>query len=122
MRQPPIQPVDCRLVVPFDLDLVRSPLEISIVGDISSSDQNCIVRPLKLEQVVSFKYRIRNLCEDRIYECVSVLDNETRNYFISGEVKTKFDIMPLEEVELEFKVIPLYIGLQELPKLHILDR
>lgn len=49
-------------------------------------------------------------------------DDENKMFFIAGEVRTKFDIMPLSEVVMEYQLLPLFLGHYDLPKLHILDR
>jgi hypothetical protein len=49
-------------------------------------------------------------------------DDALRVFFIGGELRSKFDVMPLETVWLEYQIIPLQLGHYDLPKLHLLDR
>lgn len=62
------------------------------------------------------------MCEDHVFECVALLDDQSKYFFSSGEIRTKFDIMPLDEVTLEYQLFPLSLGHHDLPKLHIIDR
>ena len=68
------------------------------------------------------KYRIKNLCEDHIFECVALLDDSSKSIYTSGETITRVDIMPLDEAVLEYNMLPLFLGRHDLPKLHIVDR
>jgi len=50
------------------------------------------------------------------------LDDQSKFFFSSGEIRTKFDIMPLDEIVLEYQLFPLTLGYHDLPRLHIIDR
>ena len=122
LKSPPVKEVQCHLHAPLNLELVKVPLTVEIHGEIAPVRPNCIKTPLKLEQMVRVKYVITNTFEDTVFECVSVLDDENKYFFISGEIKSKLYLMPLESVELNYVFLPLYLGHFDLPKLHILDR
>ena len=68
------------------------------------------------------KYKIKNLCDDHIFECVALLDDSSKSIYTSGETRTRVDIMPLDEAVLEYNMLPLFLGRHDLPKLHIVDR
>jgi len=53
---------------------------------------------------------------------VALLDDSSKYFYTSGEVRTRFDIMPLDEVVLEYQLLPLYLGRHDLPRLHLIDR
>jgi len=53
---------------------------------------------------------------------VALLDDSSKYFYTSGEVRTRFDIMPLDEVVLEYQLLPLYLGRHDLPRLHVIDR
>lgn len=57
---------------------------------------------MKLEKPVQITYKISNLCEDQIFECVSLLDVQSKYFYASGDVRTRFELMPLDYVELDF--------------------
>jgi hypothetical protein len=67
-------------------------------------------------------YTIRNLCDDCIFSIITLIDDQVKNFYISGELRSKIDIMPLDSVDLEFTMVPLFIGSHHLPKLYVLDR
>jgi hypothetical protein len=90
-------------------------------GDVIDSSGNLKI-PIHLEKPIQVKYRVRNLCEDHIFECVALLDDSSKSIYTSGETRTKFDIMPLDEVIIEYHMLPLFLGRHDLPKLHIVDR
>ena len=95
---------------------------MELLGDLASGKEGCPKTALKLEQPIRAKYRIRNLCDDHIFECVALLDDSSKYFYTSGEVRTRFDIMPLDEVVLEYQLLPLYLGRHDLPRLHLIDR
>lgn len=122
MPLPDKQVIDCCVCSPQPLKLVKIPISIDLIGDIAPSKEGCPKAPLKLEQAIQAKYRIKNLCEDHVFECVALLDDQSKYFFSSGEIRTRFDIMPLDEVVLEYQLFPLSLGFHDLPKLHIIDR
>lgn len=122
LKSPSINTICCHILAPLNLELVKVPLTVEIRGEIAPVRPNCIMTPLKLEQMIRVKYVITNTFEDIIFECVSVIDDENKYFFISGEIKSKLYIMPLESIELDYVYLPLYLGHYDLPKLHIFDR
>lgn len=50
------------------------------------------------------------------------MDEQSKNFYVSGEIKSKFDLMPLDQVELEVVLLPLFIGTHYLPPLYLIDR
>ena len=68
------------------------------------------------------KYKIENMCDEHIFECVALLEEQSKLFYYSGEIKSKFDIMPRESIILEYNLLPLFLGHHDLPKLHIVDR
>lgn len=122
MPLPSNQSIDCSIVAPQNLHLPKIPISIELLGNIAPVRQGCPRTPLKLEQAIQARYRIRNLCEDHIFECVALLDDQSKFFFSSGEIRTRFDIMPLDEIVLEYQLFPLSLGHHDLPKLHIIDR
>jgi len=90
---------------------------VELQGDLEKTD--CA---LKFEKPFRVKYIIRNQGEDQIIECVSLIDDSSKSFYISGEIRSRFDIMPLDEVVLEYKFMPLTVGKLELPSLYLADR
>lgn len=108
------QTIDCSICAPQMLQLVKIPISIDCIAPTKNT--------LKLEQPIDAKYCIKNLSEDHVFECVALLDDQSKYFFSSGEIRTRFDIMPLDEVILEYQLFPLSLGHHDLPKLHIIDR
>lgn len=100
------------------------PIRVELLGEIAAAAPGSTVpvTTLKLERPVQVVYRISNLCEHHIFECVALLDVQSKHFYASGDVRSRFEIMPLDQVELEFQLLPLQLGLHNLPKLHIIDK
>ena len=96
-------------------------MDVSFVDDGVRFKNNQVSLPLKLDSVFPIKYRIRNLTEDKIFECLAVITDEVGIYHIAGELKTKIEIMPKDEVVLQYLVLPLHVGFQDLPQFHLID-
>ena len=122
MRIPSSQTIDCSVFAPQSLQLVKIPISVELLGEIATGKEGCPKTPLRLEQPVQAKYKIKNLCDDHVFEGVALLDDSSKYFYTSGEVRTRFDIMPLDEVVLEYQLLPLYLGRHDLPRLHVIDR
>lgn len=63
---------------PQHLNLIKVPIKVELYGEIVSKSQGSNimvpVTTLKLEKPVKVVYRIRNLCDNHIFECVALLD------------------------------------------------
>jgi len=118
--------IDSSVTAPQPLNLIKVPIKVEIFGEIISKSaaqgSSVPVTTLKLEKPVQIIYRISNLCDNHIFECVALLDVQSKHFYASGDVRTRFEIMPLDHVELEFQLLPLQLGLHNLPKLHIIDK
>lgn len=113
-------PLCYTVVPPASLTLKTQTLTVKLAGDIAPNNQP---NPhLRLQQHVLAEYVIENLSEDCVQECVAFLDDELKYFFCAGEIKVKFDLMPLDQITLQFQLMPLYCGFVDLPKLHIVDR
>lgn len=62
------------------------------------------------------------MCDDKIFETLVLVDNTYYMFYVCGDVKTKVDLLPLQEIELRYTLIPLKPGICNLPNLHIFDR
>ena len=40
-------------------------------------------------------YRIRNMCDDKIFETLVLVDNTYYMFYVCGDVKSKIDLLPL---------------------------
>ena len=77
---------------------------------------------LFVDSPVQVIYKIKNMCDDKIYETLVLVDNTYYMFYVCGDVKCKIDLMPLQEIELRYTLIPLKPGICNLPNLHIFDR
>jgi hypothetical protein len=73
-----------------------------LLGELASGHEGTQKTALKLEHPIRAKYKISNLCDDHIFECVALLDDSSKYFYTSGEVRTRFDVMPLDEIVLEY--------------------
>lgn len=98
--------IETSVAAPQSLHLIKVPIKVEILGEIvskSSANGGMVpVSTLKLEKPVQIIYRISNLCDNHIFECVALLDVQSKHFYASGDVRTRFEIMPLDHVELEF--------------------
>jgi len=122
LAHPEPQTIECGVDIPQELELINTPLKVELLGDIAPAKPGCAATPLHLEKAVLAKYKVTNLCEDQVFECVAILDDENKFFFCAGEIRTRLDIMPCESVILEYQLLPLYMGYHDLPKLHLLNR
>lgn len=121
--------IDCSVLATQSLQLIKVPIKVELLGEISRTAPSgggagaaVPASTLKLEKPVQAIYRITNLCDDHIFECVALLDVQSKHFYASGDVRCRFELMPLDEIELEFQLLPLQLGLHNLPRLHIIDK
>jgi len=90
--------IECLIYSPLQLHLVKIPIEVTVSGNIHSVDEQGRKKEavVKLERPIQLTYTIKNLCEDHIFQCVSLFDDQAKNFYLSGEIKSRFDIMPLD--------------------------
>ena len=72
------------------MNLVKVPISVEMFGDVIDSSGNLKI-PIHLEKPIQVKYRVRNLCEDHIFECVALLDDSSKSIYTSGETNASMD-------------------------------
>ena len=85
--------------------MTKVPITVKITGEIL--DETDQLKILKLEQPIRITYEIQNLSDDHIFECASFLDVQSNMFYASGDVRSSFELMPLETFELHYILLPL---------------
>ena len=104
MEHPPIETIPCSLECAHEIEFTSIPLKVELIGEMIKD--GCLQKSVKVHEPILIQYAVTNLCDDHIFELVAIYDdyNEDggRSFFCGGEIRAKFDIMPLETVLLQY--------------------